>query len=330
MAIEKPGSTTDNIDLAIKANKDDDNKITQNGCINQSTAVDSAKAIIKEEDSAENEITNSSPTTTQSKSDVSSSSTSQQQQENGDNVENRSERRKASFFPCYSPGSSSSSSDDDDDDDDEDEDMNYEHDSEEGLDLDHTSDDEEYECEEEYDCDEFGFVDKNSEIQNRQFIENMVEEPGKDSGCTAVVAVLHGLELYVANAGDSRCVVCRKGEALDMSIDHKPEDENEIKRIEKAGGRISGDGRVNGGLNLSRAIGDHAYKLNKDLPPEEQMISALPDIKKITITPEDEFMILACDGIWNCFSSAEVIQFIKVRLDKGEENISRICEEVRF
>lgn len=64
----------------------------------------------------------------------------------------------------------------------------------------------------------------------------------------------------MANAGDSRCVVCRDGKAVEMSFDHKPEDTEELERIRKAGGRVTMDGRVNGGLNLSRAIGDHAYK----------------------------------------------------------------------
>lgn len=45
-----------------------------------------------------------------------------------------------------------------------------------------------------------------------------------------------------------------------MSIDHKPEDQIEFERIRRAGGRVTLDGRVNGGLNLSRAIGDHGYK----------------------------------------------------------------------
>ena len=60
----------------------------------------------------------------------------------------------------------------------------------------------------------------------------------------------------VANAGDSRCVLSRGGQALDLSFDHKPEDEPELNRIEKAGGKVTPDGRVNGGLNLSRAIGE--------------------------------------------------------------------------
>lgn len=82
------------------------------------------------------------------------------------------------------------------------------------------------------------------------------QQPGNDSGSTAVVALLVGHQLYVANAGDSRCVVGRNdGQAVEMSFDHKPEDDPERKRIEAAGGRVSMDGRVNGGLNLSRAIG---------------------------------------------------------------------------
>lgn len=52
-----------------------------------------------------------------------------------------------------------------------------------------------------------------------------------------------GKTLVVANAGDSRCVVSRKGEAVDMSTDHKPEDDVELARIEKAGGAVV-DGRV--------------------------------------------------------------------------------------
>jgi len=73
------------------------------------------------------------------------------------------------------------------------------------------------------------------------------------------MALLVDDKLYVANAGDSRCVVSVEGKAHDMSKDHKPEDEPELKRINKAGGRVSSDGRVNGGLNLSRALGNNFY-----------------------------------------------------------------------
>lgn len=144
-----------------------------------------------------------------------------------------------------------------DDDDDDDEDVA---DDEEDTESDGADDEEDTES----DDDELDEEDEDAE-ENAAFIENIIEEPGKDSGCTAVVAVLKGHELYVANAGDSRCVVCRDGAALDMSIDHKPEDELEHNRITKAGGRVTMEGRVNGGLNLSRAIGDHAYKMVNSL-----------------------------------------------------------------
>lgn len=102
-----------------------------------------------------------------------------------------------------------------------------------------------------------------------------------------------------------------------------------MERIVKAGGKVTADGRVNGGLNLSRALGDHAYKQNKDLPPEEQMISALPDIKTITLDlQKDEFMVLACDGIWNFMSSQNVIDYIRSAFERGYDNVSKICEEV--
>lgn len=83
----------------------------------------------------------------------------------------------------------------------------------------------------------------------------MLCKVGYDSGTTAIVALVKDDTLTVANVGDSRCVVCRNGIALEMSIDHKPEDTKELSRIEKAGGKVTGEGRVNGGLNLSRALG---------------------------------------------------------------------------
>ena len=79
------------------------------------------------------------------------------------------------------------------------------------------------------------------------------------AGCTAVVAIKRGDELYCANAGDSRGVLCRSGKAVALSEDHKPASDIEKNRIIAAGGFLSDIGgvcRVNGNLNLSRAIGD--------------------------------------------------------------------------
>nr|KAI8750109.1 protein phosphatase 1G-like [Biomphalaria glabrata] len=156
------------------------------------------------------------------------------------------------------------------------------------------------------------------------------EEPGSDSGCTACVCLLQGKQLIVANAGDSRCVLSRAGKAIELSFDHKPEDECEKTRIERAGGKVTSDGRVNGGLNLSRAIGDHVYKRNKDLPAKEQMITSLPDVEIAELCPEDQFFVVACDGIWNYMSSQEVVDYVLEKLKDPEkrQKPSLICEEL--
>jgi len=69
----------------------------------------------------------------------------------------------------------------------------------------------------------------------------------------------------VANAGDSRCVLCRNGVAIELSIDHKPDLPEELNRIHRAGGSVE-EGRVMGNLNLSRSIGDLEYKKNNSIP----------------------------------------------------------------
>ena len=90
------------------------------------------------------------------------------------------------------------------------------------------------------------------------------------------------------------------------------------------------DGRVNNGLNLSRAIGDHSYKKNQKLPLSEQMITSLPDILRLEVDPSrDKFMILACDGIWNFMSSQEVVDYVGERLNSSNyTKLSQICEEL--
>jgi len=103
--------------------------------------------------------------------------------------------------------------------------------------------------------------------------------------------------LIVANAGDSRCVASRGGDAVAMSRDHKPNSLDESERIRRAGGFVT-DGRVNGSLNLSRAIGDMDYKQRKDLKPEEHAVTAYPEVWTTPVDMEDEFIVLACDGIW--------------------------------
>lgn len=69
----------------------------------------------------------------------------------------------------------------------------------------------------------------------------------------------------------------------------------EKARITAAGGFVD-FGRVNGNLALSRAIGDFEFKKSADLPPEQQIVTAFPDVTVHEITDDDEFLVIACDG----------------------------------
>ena len=150
------------------------------------------------------------------------------------------------------------------------------------------------------------------------------------TGCTACVLSIDekSKKLYFANAGDSRVVMCKKGVAYPQSEDHKPELEIEKTRIYKADGWIS-DGRVKGNLNLSRGFGDLEYKQNKNLKPEEQMITANPDIKVVNFDKDIDFVIIGCDGIWDCLTNQEACDFVTKRLrEKPNIKISSIVEEM--
>ena len=162
-------------------------------------------------------------------------------------------------------------------------------------------------------------------------VESTVPEPDGSNppavaqlqaGCTAVVAVLHGNDLYVANAGDSRAVLCRGGQAFALSEDHKPGQEGERSRIMAAGGFLSNIGgvtRVNGNLNLSRAIGDLKYKTNSGLPANEQIITAEPDVKHVVLTGNDPFFLLACDGVWDVMTNQQACDFVSQRLQQDRD-----------
>jgi serine/threonine protein phosphatase PrpC len=88
-------------------------------------------------------------------------------------------------------------------------------------------------------------------------------------GCTANVVILTNNILICANAGDSRCVVAEGGKALPLSVDHKPTLKKERDRIYRAGSTVNIEGRIDGNLNLSRAIGDIAHKKNTKLALHE-------------------------------------------------------------
>ncbi len=133
--------------------------------------------------------------------------------------------------------------------------------------------------------------------------------------------------LITANIGDSRAVLCRNGVAIPLSRDHRPDDPIEFQRIHRVGGTVFWDGkvdrmlepipgmgcyRVNGNLALSRAIGDRS---------DRPVINSDPDITLITLVPpEDEFIVVATDGLWDVLSSSDTVAFIRALLDNMDQD----------
>jgi len=120
------------------------------------------------------------------------------------------------------------------------------------------------------------------------------------SGTTAVVALLIDNQRYIANLGDSKAVICQQGSVSFSTKDHKATDPDEIGRIQELGGQVV-DGRVNGQLSITRALGD------SNLSP---FVIPTPDIYEQVASKYDEFMVLASDGVWDVLSPEDIVRMI--------------------
>eukprot|EP00340_Litonotus_pictus_P005593 CAMPEP_0170515582 /NCGR_PEP_ID=MMETSP0209-20121228/1993_1 /TAXON_ID=665100 ORGANISM="Litonotus pictus, Strain P1" /NCGR_SAMPLE_ID=MMETSP0209 /ASSEMBLY_ACC=CAM_ASM_000301 /LENGTH=289 /DNA_ID=CAMNT_0010800137 /DNA_START=161 /DNA_END=1031 /DNA_ORIENTATION=+ len=177
-------------------------------------------------------------------------------------------------------------------------------------------------------------LNKGQEKNNNDMIRSIFDPKAQDdcdvamfTGCTATVCLFDDKKLYCANAGDSRIVICKNGVAYAMTIDHKPEMDEERTRIYKADGWVA-DGRVKGNLNLSRSLGDLEYKQNKQKSPEEQMITAAPEITTSSLSDVD-FIFIGCDGVYDCLTNQEICDFINSRFKKNPNiKLGKILEEM--
>ncbi|KAJ8493016.1 hypothetical protein OPV22_014737 [Ensete ventricosum] len=126
-------------------------------------------------------------------------------------------------------------------------------------------------------------------------------------GSTAVVAVISSSHVIIANCGDSRAVLCRGKQPMPLSVDHKPNREDEYTRIEAQGGKvIQWNGyRLFGVLAMSRSIGDRYLK---------PWIIPEPEITFVQRAREDECLIVASDGLWDVMSNEEVCDVARRRI----------------
>lgn len=137
------------------------------------------------------------------------------------------------------------------------------------------------------------------------------------SGSTAATILFVGNKLIIASVGDTRAVLARQGTAVDLTEDHIPTLQSETERIHRAGGAIV-RGRVQGVLGVARSFGDIEFKTLKEKSWggsfSEDLVTSIPDVKIVDILPEDEFIIIASDGLFDIFSSQRTIGRFKAHL----------------
>ncbi|MDR3646283.1 MAG: PP2C family protein-serine/threonine phosphatase [Candidatus Babeliales bacterium] len=163
---------------------------------------------------------------------------------------------------------------------------------------------------------------------NSELPEKLGEDVAELQGSTAVVAVIQDDKITVANVGDSRAVLSRNGQAVALSVDHKPNNPREKTRIIKKAKEgvyneyddktiyvcllISGTGIRDKScrhvLAVSRSLGDTKFA---------PYVISEPEIIEHEISPEDEFIILASDGIWDVITSQNAVDLVNNQLSKN-------------
>ena len=138
-----------------------------------------------------------------------------------------------------------------------------------------------------------------------------VEEQSRNrwSGCSALTCLLRGNNLYVANAGNIRAVLCRGDGSIErLSDNHSPWDKRERHRVRKAKGDVSKSDKtalVNGVVKSTRGLGNHGD------PNLKTSVIRTPFVNCLTIEEADQFLILASNGVWEVFSEEEVILLLE-------------------
>jgi len=156
---------------------------------------------------------------------------------------------------------------------------------------------------------------------------------GEDkSGTTAVCALITEKYVIFSNCGDSRGVLSVSDDASGSrpalaTLDHKPSNTVERERIQNAGGNVMIQ-RVNGSLAVSRALGDFEYKNVEGKGPTEQLVSPEPEFYiKNRDAGADEFLVLACDGVWDVMTNEDICSFISDRM-RVTDDLETIANEV--
>ncbi|KAH0479298.1 MAG: hypothetical protein KVP17_000400 [Porospora cf. gigantea B] len=150
-------------------------------------------------------------------------------------------------------------------------------------------------------------------LTDRGFLHRMeIEQKEAGPGSAVVGVAIVGDLIFCANAGDSRAVLCRAGRAINLSDDHKPDNPTEHERIIGVANGFVRNKRVLGRLAVSRALGDREYKrVGTGVQP---LIVSEPEVRVEAMNEHDEFILVACDGLFDVFSSQQAIDFCRQSL----------------
>ena len=147
-------------------------------------------------------------------------------------------------------------------------------------------------------------------------------------GTTANIILIKNGIIYIANVGDSLSVIYKNKKAYNLNREHQTIMESEKERVLKSGATINGY-RINGTLNLTRAIGDLRFKSNNNLKRHEQSVISLPEITKIEDTEDIDFIIMGCDGVWDCVKRQIVCDFVEKEIKENpDKKLSEILKKI--
>eukprot|EP00042_Codosiga_hollandica_P025599 m.115477 g.115477 ORF g.115477 m.115477 type:complete len:433 (+) comp51918_c0_seq2:175-1473(+) len=141
-----------------------------------------------------------------------------------------------------------------------------------------------------------------------------------NSGATGCTVFIRGRKMYVSWLGDSQVMLCRGNAVVKLMDPHKPEREDEKKRIEEAGGVVVwyGAWRVNGVLSVARAFGDRKLK---------QWVIGKPDINVFDLDGTEEYLVIGCDGLWDVLTPDKVITLISAwKADSANHGIKGLAK----
>ncbi|XP_005298815.2 protein phosphatase 1E isoform X2 [Chrysemys picta bellii] len=154
--------------------------------------------------------------------------------------------------------------------------------------------------------------------------ERFVQKAARESlrcGTTGVVTFIRGNMLHVAWLGDSQVMLVRQGQAVELMKPHKPDREDEKKRIEALGGCVVwfGAWRVNGSLSVSRSIGDAEHK---------PYICGDADSASTVLDGSEDYLILACDGFYDTVNPDEAVKVVADHLKENNGDSSMVAHKL--